>query len=133
MKKILFIVLGLLIFSCLVRSVFAVENEVEILDVTEIVKESTDSAEATSAGQLKIEEVVKEDITERTSSVKGKLEGYLTEKEIAGLGWNNFVQVGIRQAVAQGVSANTIVLVTPGTPYMCVGFFQDVKNGLIRI
>ena len=103
MKKILFIVLGLLIFSCLVRSVFAVENEVEILDVTEIVKESTDSAEATSAGQLKIEEVVKEDITERTSSVKGKLEGYLTEKEIAGLGWNNFV--------AQGVSANTIVLV----------------------
>ena len=25
---------------------------------------------------------------------------------------------------------NTIVLVTPGTPYMCVGFFQDVKNEL---
>ncbi len=27
-------------------------------------------------------------------------------------------------------TANTIVLVTPGTPYMCVGFFQDVKNEL---
>ena len=25
---------------------------------------------------------------------------------------------------------DTIVLVTPGTPYMCVGFFQDVKNEL---
>jgi len=25
---------------------------------------------------------------------------------------------------------NTIVLATPGTPYMCVGFFQDVENEL---
>jgi len=73
--------------------------------------QATESAEATSAGQLEIEEVVKEDITERTSPVKGKLEGYLAEKSVEVLRWNNFIQIGIRQAVDQGVSANTIVLV----------------------
>jgi lipoate-protein ligase A len=30
----------------------------------------------------------------------------------------------------QSVTQNTIVLVTPETPYMCVGFFQDVENEL---
>ena len=27
-------------------------------------------------------------------------------------------------------SPNTIVVVTPETPYMCIGFFQDLENEL---
>ena len=74
--------------------------------------EATASAEmATSAGTLSIEAVTKQDITERTSAVKGRLEGYLDEKEIGKLSWLNFLQQAIRQAVDKGVSANTIVLV----------------------
>ena len=73
---------------------------------------ATASAEmATSAGTLSIEAVTKQDITERTSAVKGRLEGYLDEKEIGKLSWLNFLQQAIRQAVDKGVSANTIVLV----------------------
>ncbi|MFH0942984.1 MAG: 7TM domain-containing protein [Candidatus Beckwithbacteria bacterium] len=73
--------------------------------------EATASAEATPAGTLSIEAVTKQDITERTSEVKGKLEGYLDQKEIGKLSWHNWLQQAIRQAVAKGVSANTIVLV----------------------
>lgn len=73
--------------------------------------EASVSAEATPAGTLSIEAVTKQDITERTSAVKGRLEGYLDEKEIGKLNWNNWLQQAIRQAVSKGVSANTIVLV----------------------
>lgn len=75
-------------------------------------EESTESAEiATSAANLEIVETIKEDITERTSPTTSKLEGYLEEKDPGDLRWNNFLQLGIRGAVGQGVSANTIVLV----------------------
>lgn len=103
--------LGLFLIAGLVKPVFSAEKKVDILELIGIVEEATDSMEATSTGQLELEEVVKEDITERTSPVTGKLEGYLTEKEVGELNWNNFIQVGIRQAISQGVSANTIVLV----------------------
>lgn len=73
---------------------------------------ATDSAQtATTAGSLQIEQVTKEDITERTSPIKGRLEGYLDEKLPGELTWHNFLQHGIRTAVDQGVSPNTIVLV----------------------
>lgn len=51
-----------------------------------------------------------QDITERTSPVKGKLEGYLAQKQPGSPAWNNFLQLAIRGAVDRGVSANTIVL-----------------------
>ena len=66
--------------------------------------------EATPAAQH-IQKVTEQDITERTSPVKGRLEGYLVEKQPTPLNWKNFLQVAIRQAVDKGVSANTIVLV----------------------
>ena len=72
---------------------------------------SAEVKEATGAGTIKLEEAQKEDITERESPVKGKLEGYLQEKDSGALSYKNFVQHGIRQAVAKGVSPNTIVLV----------------------
>lgn len=67
--------------------------------------------EASKAASLQIEEVAKQDITERTSPTRGRLEGYLLEKDPGELTWNNFLQHGIRMAVEQGVSPNTIVLV----------------------
>ena len=75
------------------------------------VEEASESAEATSAGTIKLEQATKQDITQTASPVKGKLEGYLAEKKVDTLKWSNFIQVGMRQAVARGVSANTIVLV----------------------
>ena len=99
--------------------VYAAEKNLEILEVIGIVEETprldsgqaTESAEATSSGTIKLEEAKKEDITERESPVKSKLEGYLSEKDPGPLSWKNFLQWGIRQAVDQGVSPNTIVLV----------------------
>lgn len=74
--------------------------------------EATASAEiVTPAGTLSIEAVTKQDITERTSPIKGKLEGYLAQKDPGPLNWHNWLQRSIRQAVDKGVSANTIVLV----------------------
>lgn len=73
---------------------------------------ATESAQpATTAGSLQIEQVTKTDITERTSPIKGKLEAYLDAKTPGPLTWHNFLQYGIRNAVDQGVSPNTIVLV----------------------
>lgn len=77
-----------------------------------LVKIATQSAEpATKSGTLEIQQATKQDLTERTSEVKGKLEGYLLQKPAGKLTWFNFLQQAIRQAVAKGVSANTIVLV----------------------
>lgn len=96
MKKILIVLISLLLLAGTAR-VWAMDGVVET------------ETEATVSAQ--IEEVAKEDITERTSPVKGKLEGYLAERELKSIGPSNFIQHAIRQAVAQGVSANTIVLV----------------------
>ena len=67
--------------------------------------------EATESGERQIQKVTEQDITERTSPVKGRLEGYLSQKQPGELDWKNFLQIAIRQAVDKGVSANTIVLV----------------------
>jgi len=76
-------------------------------------KKATEAAStvATESATKQIEAAVKEDITERTSPAKGRLERYLAEKELGELSYRNFLQHAIRRAVAQGVSANTIVLV----------------------
>lgn len=66
--------------------------------------------EATDSGR-QIRQVSEQDITERTSAVKGRLEGYLADKELGPVSWNNWLQYSIRQAVDKGVAANTIVLV----------------------
>ncbi len=62
-------------------------------------------------GATETGEIATQDITERTSPIKGKLEGYLAQKDPGPLSWHNWLQHSIRQAVDKGVSANTIVLV----------------------
>jgi len=105
-----FVLVFLLLSGVLAPEVLGRKSLLSIREVK--VEEGTESGElATSSALLEIEAVTKEDITERESPVAGKLEGYLMEKEVGELTWKNFVQHGIRGAVSQGVSPNTIVLV----------------------
>lgn len=97
-----------LLFLSLVRP--AVGQEATASGET-VTPASTSASLGGLAGTLSIEAVTKQDITERTSPVKGRLEGYLEEKKLGKLTWTNFLQQAIRQAVNKGVSANTIVLV----------------------
>ena len=112
MRKILVVVLFLFFligFFATGARVAARERGIELLT---LLIESTESGElATMAGSLQIEEAEKEDITERGSPVTSKLEQYLAEKDPGPLKLSNFLQRGIRTAVSQGVSPNTIVLV----------------------
>ncbi len=74
-------------------------------------EEATPSAEATEAGII-VEKVVEKepDITDPKPEVKSKLEKYLTDNPIGPLSITNFFQHAIRNAVKNGVPANTIVL-----------------------
>ena len=113
MNKVIRLALGFLILALVLAPGLWAKTTLLGTEIKEIsLEESTDSAKmATSAASLEIVETVKEDITERTSPITGKLEGYLAEKDPGELRWNNFLQLGIRGAVGQGVSANTIVLI----------------------
>jgi len=104
----------LVIFPTIFLLLILSQPKAEALEATasaEATPASTSASLGGSAGTLSIEAVTKQDITERTSAVKGRLEGYLEEKKIGKLNWNNWLQQAIRQAVSKGVSANTIVLV----------------------
>lgn len=74
--------------------------------------EATEAAQEATPSSI-VERVVekKEDITEPTPKVKGKLERYLVEYPIKPLTVTNFLQHAIRGAVKNGVPANTIVLI----------------------
>jgi hypothetical protein len=75
-------------------------------------KEATESGkEATPAAVVERVVEKKEDITEPTPEVKGKLERYLAEHPLDPLTVTNFLQHAIRGAIRRGVPANTIVLV----------------------
>lgn len=74
--------------------------------------EATEAAQEATPSSI-VERIVekKEDITEPTPKVKGKLERYLVEYPIKPLTVTNFLQHAIRGAVKNGVPANTIVLI----------------------
>lgn len=74
--------------------------------------EATEAAQEATPSSI-VERIVekKEDITEPTPEVKGKLERYLVEYPIKPLTVTNFLQHAIRGAVKNGVPANTIVLI----------------------
>lgn len=82
-----------------------------LLAIVPVMAQEEASEAAQVATPAAITQAHEQDITERTSSVKGKLEGYLGQKQPGPLSWKNFLQVAIRQAVDKGVSPNTIVLV----------------------
>jgi len=76
-------------------------------------QEATSAAEATPSAVELIKETVekKEDITEPTPEIKGKLERYLVEHKVKPLKVTNFLQHAIREMVKKGIPANTIVLI----------------------
>lgn len=84
-----------------------------------IEEDATPSAESTGSAKLatpsaeiveKIQEKKDQDITETTGKQKSKLAAYLDEHPIGNLSWNNFIQHAIRQAIANGLAANIVVL-----------------------
>ena len=106
---------GILLLHC-----FIAPNEVLAQEKVAVSSpEVTASAEATPSAEkeekiavLEIEEVEKkDDITEPTPEVKGKLERYLAEHPIGSLTVTNFLQHAIREIIKKGVPANTIVLI----------------------
>lgn len=115
MEKSIFLILILLVIS--VGSVQAQRGIVipspiatdSALIATEGAGLATESAEiATPAAVVALP---KEDFTQPTVEIKGRLEGYLDEKKLGPLSITNFMQYAIRAAVAKGVPPNTIVLV----------------------
>lgn len=76
-----------------------------------IASESAVEATPSAAVEQKIQEKKDKDITDTTGQQKNKLEALLDENPPGPLSWNNFIQYGIRYAVRNGVSVNTIVLV----------------------
>ncbi|PIR58790.1 MAG: hypothetical protein COU69_03700 [Candidatus Pacebacteria bacterium CG10_big_fil_rev_8_21_14_0_10_56_10] len=84
------------------------------------VDEATAAAEATSSAnpaspsaevEQKIQQKKDQDITETDGEQKNRLTLYLEQHPPGPLSWNNLIQHAIVSAVAQGVPANTIVLV----------------------
>lgn len=81
--------------------------------------EETEATISTEATPSAVEEIIekievvskKDDITEPTPEIKGKLEKYLADQPIKPLTVTNFLQHTIREMVKRGVPANTIVLI----------------------
>lgn len=87
-------------------------------DLEEVV-EASPEAEATGAASLasssaqaeqRLQERRDQDITETGGRQKSKLAAFLDEYPIGPLAWNNPLQHGLRQAIANGLPANIIVL-----------------------
>jgi hypothetical protein len=104
-----------LVLMCLfmARPVVAQEKSKVIVGAGSVVdkQEATQAGEATPSGI--VEKVVekKPDLTEPEGEVKGKLEKYLKQQQVGRLGVTNVLRYAVREAVRQGVPANTIVLV----------------------
>lgn len=82
-------------------------------DATAAATEATESARSATRSaevQQRVEEIRQQDITTGTGS-EGRLVTFLNDNPIDEISWNNFIQHGIRYAVSEGVSPNTIVLV----------------------
>lgn len=123
LKKLISQFLLLFIFSTFFLSTQAkpVVAQADLLNAKlEVLNDSTDSADATPAASLaspsaevveKIKEKTDEDITQPTEKQKSKLATYLEETPVGPLGWNNFIQHAIRNAITEGVTPNILVLV----------------------
>jgi hypothetical protein len=112
----LLIIITLAVLFLAPQGVQAQQRETPLLEILEELS-ATDGAEATLSGEATpsgiVERVVERrpDITEPAGEAKGRLERLLEEHPVGPLSLTNFLQHAIRNAVRQGVPANTIVLV----------------------
>jgi hypothetical protein len=73
-------------------------------------KEMTETA--TKSGILSIEQLAEKELSEqREPTAADKLKFFILQKSPGEMSWHNFLQYSIREAVARGVAANTIVSV----------------------
>lgn len=109
MKKIL--VVGVVLWLILGNSSLVMAQGLEA--TPELV--ATDAAMATESALVAtpaaIKVVPKEDLTQPTVKIKGRLESYLDEQQLGDLNPTNFIRHAIKAAVATGVTPNTIVLI----------------------
>jgi hypothetical protein len=107
-KKALFVFLMMFLLS--VGVVGAADEKKVVLGSTDLeaTASATVSAEATASAKQIVPK--QEDLTE-PKEAKSRLEKVLESKEVGPLTWNNWLQVAVRSAVAQGVPVNTIVLI----------------------
>lgn len=70
---------------------------------------ATESAEVATPAAILMEP--KEDLTQPTVEIKGRLERYLEEQDLGPVSPTNFLRYAIKRAVSQGVPPNTMVLV----------------------
>lgn len=116
MKKWLLLFLVFLIFPIRVKAQEKIDLSRNVEEL--VLGTASPSAEAslsaqTATGSAAVAKVLeeKEDLTETGGKAKGKLEQYLAENTPKPFGLFTILQYGIRLAVAQGVPANTIVLI----------------------
>lgn len=97
-----------------VSVVFAQTNDLleEILDASPgaVATEEGSLASASAQAEQQLQEKKDQDITETGGKQKSKLAAYLDEHPIGPLSWHNPLQHAIRQAIANGLPANIIVL-----------------------
>lgn len=115
MKKIVLFVLSISLWLLTTATTIQALNIDPLGEVTE----ASSPVEASEAGKLasssaevdqKIQEKKDQDITETGGKQKSKLAAYLDEHPIGPLSWHNPLQHAIRQANANGLPANIIVL-----------------------
>lgn len=70
---------------------------------------ASESAEVATPAAILMEP--KEDLTQPTVEIKGRLERYLEEQDLGPVSPTNFLRYAIKRAVSQGVPPNTMVLV----------------------
>lgn len=115
MKKIILFILsvGFLLTSFTTNAqALSIEPLDDVLEASSPVEASDTGKLASSSAEVdkQIQEKKDQDITETGGKQKSKLAAYLDENPIGGLSWHNPLQHAIRQAIANGLPANIIVL-----------------------
>jgi len=110
MKKV-FLILFLGFFLFLPSLVEAQALSPTLIPEEELTEELGDIEEIGEIETTDSEEEKSEKITEPTEEVKGRLILLLESQELTPLGISNFIKHAIRKIVAQGIPANTVVLI----------------------
>ncbi|OGJ38374.1 MAG: hypothetical protein A2383_03925 [Candidatus Pacebacteria bacterium RIFOXYB1_FULL_39_46] len=114
MKKFLLSLLvigtGLMVFiqPVIAQNLDSVEQSLDASPASEATEGSLASASAEA--EQRLQDKKDQDITETGGSKKSKLTAFLDEHPIGSLTWHNPLQHAIRQAVANGLPANILVL-----------------------
>jgi hypothetical protein len=115
MKKLLLSILLASVWWFTVTPVISAQTFDDVREILEAspAPEATEGslASASAEAEQRLQEKKDQDITETGGRQKGKLATFLDENPIGDLTWHNPLQHAIRQAIANGLPANIIVLI----------------------